>query len=266
MQIFLGLAFIVPPLLLSTYFKSSDKMSDILEANKRHFNKESHKYEIDFEEHIRMLCEETERRRLWISSKWSDTPEGNGQEVKLLDYACGPGYMSRLLAPYVTKAVGIDASEGMVSEYNKKMQEAGIPPEKMSARVGNILGDTFSEDFKGPEYQDFDVALIGNALHHFSDPLLSMKRVVDRLREGGVLWVIDVLDQPHARHEHEKLSPETKASIHTHGFKVDQVKNLFAQAGAGADVKIEVIDKTFEIKTPDHNFKRTVFFARGQKL
>jgi SAM-dependent methyltransferase len=171
-----------------------------------------------------------------------------------------------VLAPYVTKIVGVDASEGMVGEYNKKAQEAGIPPEKMSARAGNILGDSFSEDFKGPEYHDFDVAFVGLALHHFSDPLLSMKRLVDRLRVGGVLWIIDVPDQPHAHHEHEKLSPETKAAIHTHGFTVDQVKDLFAQAGAGADVRVDVIDKPFEIKTPNHTFKRTVFFARGQKL
>jgi hypothetical protein len=41
---------------------------------------------------------------------------------------------------------------------------------------------------------------------------------------------------------------------------------LFAQAGAGADVKVEVIDKPLEIKTKDHQFKRTIFFARGQKL
>lgn len=166
----------------------------------------------------------------------------------------------------MTKAVGIDASEGMVSEYNKNAQEAGIPSEKMSAKAGNILGDSFSEDFKGPEYQDFDVVFIGNALHHVSDPLLAMKRLVERLRDGGVLWIIDILDQPHVHHEHEKLSPETKAAIHTHGFKVNQVKDLFAQAGASADVRVEVIDKPFEINTPNHNFKRTIFFARGQKL
>lgn len=59
-------------------------------------SKDPHKYEIEFQEAIRMLCEETESRRLWISSKWTDTPEGNGKEVKLLDYACGPGYISRV--------------------------------------------------------------------------------------------------------------------------------------------------------------------------
>lgn len=59
-------------------------------------SKDPHNYETDFQEAIRMLGEETERRRLWISSKWTDTPEGAGKEVKLLDYACGPGYMSRV--------------------------------------------------------------------------------------------------------------------------------------------------------------------------
>jgi hypothetical protein len=61
-----------------------------------HPSKDAHKYETDFQEAIQMLCEETESHRLWISSKWSDTPEGNGKDVKLLDYACGPGYISRV--------------------------------------------------------------------------------------------------------------------------------------------------------------------------
>lgn len=43
-----------------------------------------------------MLCEETESHRLWLSSKWTDTAEGKGKEIKLLEYACGPGHVSRV--------------------------------------------------------------------------------------------------------------------------------------------------------------------------
>lgn len=163
----------------------------------------------------------------------------------------------------MTKAIGIDVSEGMVSEYNQKAQEAGIPPEKMSATTGNILGDAFAEDFKE---QNFDVVFVGLALHHLSDPLLAMKRLVERLRDGGILWITEAVEQPPDHHEHNHMSPETKVATHTHGYQIDQVKDMFAQAGAGADVRVEVLDKPVEINTPKLSFKRTVFFARGKKL
>jgi hypothetical protein len=43
-----------------------------------------------------MLVEEVKARRPWISTKWTDTPEGKGKEIKVLDYACGNGNASRV--------------------------------------------------------------------------------------------------------------------------------------------------------------------------
>ena len=33
-------------------------------------------------------------RRLWISDKWTDTEAGKEQDLKMLEYACGPGAVS----------------------------------------------------------------------------------------------------------------------------------------------------------------------------
>ena len=43
---------------------------------------------------MEMLSRETKDRRHWISDKWTDTDAGKGQEIKMLEYACGPGYIS----------------------------------------------------------------------------------------------------------------------------------------------------------------------------
>lgn len=46
-----------------------------------------------------LLTEETKSRRQWISTKWTDTQEGEGKEIKLLEYACGPGTISKVGTP-----------------------------------------------------------------------------------------------------------------------------------------------------------------------
>lgn len=43
---------------------------------------------------VETLSKETRDRRHWISDKWTDTDAGRGQEIKMLEYACGPGYIS----------------------------------------------------------------------------------------------------------------------------------------------------------------------------
>jgi hypothetical protein len=44
------------------------------------------------------------------------------------------------------------------------------------------------------------------------------------------------------------------------------MKGLYATAGVGSGVKYEVMEKPSEFKLHGHEFKRTVFMARGEKL
>ncbi|RAO68882.1 uncharacterized protein BHQ10_004894 [Talaromyces amestolkiae] len=213
--------------------------SHFTEVNRQYFDKTARDYDTGFEKGISMMREETLRHRLWISSRWTDTAEGKGKEIRLLEYACGPGHVTRTLEPFVTKCLGLDVSENMVAVYNQRVEEAGIPSEKMSAKVGDLLAENVSEDLQGPEYRDLDIIIVSMALHHFSDPQLALKRLADRLQKGGVLWIVEMLEEPHAKDEHERVSPETAQIVHKHGFGVDEMKDLFLGAGLGdADVKI----------------------------
>jgi hypothetical protein len=60
------------------------------------YSKTAHNYDTGFEKGISMMKEETLSHRLWISSKWTDTAEGKGKEIRLLEYACGPGHITRV--------------------------------------------------------------------------------------------------------------------------------------------------------------------------
>lgn len=47
-----------------------------------------------FAQSIELLSREVYNRRLWFSDNWTDTKTGQGKEIKMLEYACGPGVIS----------------------------------------------------------------------------------------------------------------------------------------------------------------------------
>lgn len=60
--------------------------------------------------------------------------------TSVLDYACGTGQISRELAPYARRIVGVDISQGMIDQFNKRLYEQGVPPEEMSAVRAQLRG------------------------------------------------------------------------------------------------------------------------------
>lgn len=51
-------------------------------------------YQSKFADSLKIIAAQTLKHRLWVSDRWTDTEVGKGQEVKLLEYACGPGVVS----------------------------------------------------------------------------------------------------------------------------------------------------------------------------
>lgn len=58
----------------------------------------STKYEGNFAEALAWLESEIKARRDWLGVNWVDDDSGSDHVVKVLDYACGPGTVSRVSA------------------------------------------------------------------------------------------------------------------------------------------------------------------------
>lgn len=184
----------------------------------------------------------------------------------------------------------------MVETYNKRAQEKGLPAAKMSAVQGNIVADDASseQDLSKEELFGFDLVGMSNALHHMESPSLALERLMQRLKPGGTLLIVDFItesnastqshpaEQAHAHHHgHEHQAQEghghgdahghghghsdaKKFGVAHHGFSADYLQQLLREAGC---IDVETILMQEPIKFPPSfgSIERTSCFARGRK-
>ncbi|WYZ45519.1 hypothetical protein EsH8_VIII_000835 [Colletotrichum jinshuiense] len=274
-------------------------MTDTASANKAYFNKLAAEYDARYEKTLLQLEREIRKRKEFVGADWivddedeSDEdetalpPATNSKPVKLLDYACGTGLISRALAQFTTHCVGIDISENMVAAYNARAENQGLSAEEMHAYQGDLTDPSdpdpaaFSD---AARFRGFDVAGVGLGFHHFEDPELSAKRLVERLKPGGVFIILDFL--PHEKMAHALPAAHT---VKHHGFSEERMRAIFEHAGAGKDFKMEELGKGIVFGGHGHGhgdghdhghgddhdhghshgsgMKRSVFLARGTKI
>lgn len=255
--------------------------TNAVEQNRSYFNAEASSYESKHGKTIEQLIEHIQDRLDFIGADWvdddddDDDDQGNAsgsqtKSVRVLDYACGTGLISRALAPYTTQCVGVDISENMVAAYNARAENQGLSKDEMFAMPGNLLvpENPHPAELSEANLFNFDVAAVGLGFHHFTDPDLAAKRLVERLRPGGVLFIVDFLPHEH-RHDH--------GASHTvlhHGFSKERVREIFEKAGAGKGFAIQELGVGIVVGGHGHGDgdgedrerrKRKVFLARGEK-
>jgi SAM-dependent methyltransferase len=143
----------------------------------------------------------------------------------------------------------------MVKAYNTRFSPSD-EAEHLNAHafVGNLLAEELPDTISTPEFFNFDLAVVGMGFHHFDNLELATKRLVDRLKPGGVFLIIDFVT-------HQK---EDSPAIHTiahHGFDQHQVEKIFAGAGL---VEIGFVQMDGQVQMPNRS-PRTPFLARGRK-
>ncbi|PHH51141.1 putative methyltransferase C1347.09 [Ceratocystis fimbriata CBS 114723] len=265
--------------------------TEALTENKAYFNDLAAKYDGQFGKTLDRLVEEIRGHRDFIGVDWVDDDDSSSDDdrkedndgagniedncrsgcrtsrrpVRLLDYACGTGLVSRALAPLTTQCVGIDISEAMVKMYNLRAENQGLAKEEMFAVLGDLIdpADPLPTHLSAPDFFNFDIAAVGLGAHHFVNPELAVTRLVERLKPGGVVMFIDFL-------EHVPMSSEMGGahSVMHHGFSEQQVRQFFENGGAGEGFGMVVLGKGISFRghgAGDNEVQRTVFIARGQK-
>lgn len=160
----------------------------------------------------------------WIGIPFANTDTDNSavKDVRLLDYACGTGLMTRVFSPYVTQTRGIDVSPNMVTSYNSRALSAGLDQSTVHAVTGELFDKANSSPakFSALEWHNFDLVAVGFAFHHFEDVVFAASQLRQRLRPGGVLVINDFLEGGDCLADGEGRmveGSEGNHAVHNHG-------------------------------------------------
>ncbi len=104
--------------------------------------------------------------------------------VVVADLGAGEGTLSQLLARSAEKVIAIDNSEKMVEFGSNVARENGFT--NLEYRLGDIEAPPI-------ESNSIELAILSQALHHASSPILALQAAHKILKPGGKILILDLL-------------------------------------------------------------------------
>ncbi|KAF9123069.1 hypothetical protein BGW39_009295 [Mortierella sp. 14UC] len=170
----------------------------IQDKNNEHFNNKAHEYDL-----IPQAKEMTAKASEAILKEFAaSTSEEHVKSSTVLDFGCGTGLASFLVAEKVGHLVGVDASEGMLTYFNQKLNTLPeLAPLKQANKIHTIhhlvtdaspLPEPEFSKYLAGEQGGFDMVYSNYVLHHIED----IQGIVDTLakklvKRGGWLIILD---------------------------------------------------------------------------
>ncbi len=104
--------------------------------------------------------------------------------AEALDIATGTGEFARALAPHVARVIGLDATDAMLEQGQKFIEQAGI--ENMIFQKGIVQELPFEDE-------TFDIVSSRYAFHHFADPKPVISEMARVCKAGGHVIIVDIV-------------------------------------------------------------------------
>lgn len=147
---------------------------------------------------------------------------GTQASDRVLDVACGPGFLTLAFARRASHATGVDATDALLELGRREARRRGV--ENVRFQAGR------AEALDLPD-ASFEVVSCRAAFHHFPEPssvLAEMRRVT---KPGGRLLVADLLgsEDPAQADMHDRIERLCDPT-HTRALPVSAFEALFADA------------------------------------
>jgi ubiquinone/menaquinone biosynthesis C-methylase UbiE len=147
------------------------------------------------------------------------------------DLGCGTGQITSVIAPHVSRVIGVDSSPDMLQVARTRL--AAFP--SVDFRLGQL-------ETLPIEDGTLDVTIVALVLHHLSDPARVLAENARVLKRGGRTLIIDML--PHDRAEYQQQMGHVWL-----GFPEKQMRRLLTAAGF-EDIRIHALPVDPEAKGP----------------
>jgi ubiquinone/menaquinone biosynthesis C-methylase UbiE len=146
----------------------------------------------------------------------------SGISGRIIDIACGPGTLGRLLADKTREVYGIDISWGMLRQGAALAKREGI---------NNVFfARALAEAQPFPD-GCFDAALCGVALHLLADPLRGLREIARTLKPGSPLAATTVIAGEDGLFKFRAFRRHMLKAHGLHTFTIPELSGLTAQAG-----------------------------------
>lgn len=151
---------------------------------------------------------------------------------RAMEFGCGTGLVTGLLAPSTGHVLAIDSSPGMLDVLRRKLQQLGI---------GNVEpreADLAQQMPAGP----FDFVFSSMTLHHIEDVAGLVARVYDALAPGGRIAFADLVTEDGSFH-----AASVPGVMHR-GFEAAELERWLEDAGF-ADVRTRIAHRIGKTQT-----------------
>lgn len=131
------------------------------------------------------------------------------KSMKALEYGCGTGNVAVKFSQRVGKITAIDLSEGMLEQLRNKIKREGIANVKPLQR--DLSLENSADDLDG----SYDLIYSMMTMHHVRNVDRLLENLIDLLKDGGTLVLIDLEKEDGTFHEddvpveHLGFEPET---------------------------------------------------------
>jgi ubiquinone/menaquinone biosynthesis C-methylase UbiE len=148
---------------------------------------------------------------------------GTAPTDRVLDVACGPGFLTMAFARAAARADGLDATDAFLAHARAEAESRGL--RNVEFRSGDAENLPFDDG-------GFDVVACRAAFHHFEHPervLAEMKRVA---KPGARMLIADMLtDEDPAKAEFHNATERLCDPSHVRALPAAEFTQLFEDAG-----------------------------------
>jgi ubiquinone/menaquinone biosynthesis C-methylase UbiE len=161
---------------------------------------------------------------------------GADANARVLDVACGPGFLTMAFAARCRQAVGVDATEPFLAMARVEAQHRGLP--NIEFRSGDAERLPFDDGA-------FDLVACRAAFHHFPRPARVLAEMARVAAPRGRLLIADMLSsEDAAKADYHNRMERLCDPSHARALPPSEFAQLFAGAGLsqrlGATVPIDM--------------------------
>ncbi|MBA3003901.1 MAG: class I SAM-dependent methyltransferase [Desulfurivibrio sp.] len=144
--------------------------------------------------------------------------------MRVLEYGCGTGMVSRTLSPHVAYITAVDTSPQMLEVLGQKAREEKI------ANIEPLVHDLTSKPLP---VNNFDLVMSSMTLHHIPDFKELLLQFFAALKPGGYLAVADLITEDGSFHE-------DNSGVAHYGINPEGIRSILTENG-GLDITVQEI-------------------------